>query len=96
MAKAVWENDQFYLQSVSLDDQILDMPEPQVFIVESLKQHEKLFIKDLETMGTNDNFTGQAIRNSIKVLDKAGIIIRCNEGGKGKAAQYKLRMVNNE
>ena len=96
MAKAVWENDQFYLQSVSLDDQILDMPEPQVFIVESLKQHGKLFIKDLETMGTNDNFTGQGIRNSIKVLDKAGIIIRCNEGGKGKAAQYKLRMVNNE
>jgi len=96
MAKAVWENDQFFLQTVNLDDRIQEMTEPQAFIVGTLKQHEKLFIKEIETMGINDNFTGQAIRQSIKLLDKAGIIIRCNEGGKGKPAQYKLRMVNNE
>lgn len=90
MAKAVWVDDQFYLQALDFEDRVENMSDAQKFVVEILKEHGNLFIKEL--VGFDSDFTEKTITQAIKDLAKAGIITRINEGGRGKAAQYGLKV----
>lgn len=93
-AKAIWEDDKFYLQQLDFDDQVEMLSDAEQFVIEILEQSSELFINEIETKAKADNFTGESMRTAIKKLVKAGLIIRTNDGGRGKPAKYGLKDKN--
>jgi hypothetical protein len=89
-AKAIWEDDKFYLQPLDLDDEIESLSEGEHLVYRLLEKHD-LFVKEIESKGNEQNFTAAGIATAINLLTKKGLIQRTNDGGRGKPAKYGIR-----
>lgn len=89
-AKAIWEDDKFYLQPLNFDDQVNTLSDAEQYVIETLEQYGELFINEIEAKGKASDFTGASMRTAIKKLVKDGLIIRTNDGGRGKPAKYGI------
>lgn len=89
-AKASWQDKKFYLQQLDFDDQVNALSDAEQHVIETLEQYGELFINEIEAKGTASDFTGASMRTAIKKLVKDGLIIRTNEGGRGKQAKYGI------
>ena len=90
MAKAIWEDDQFYLQALDIEEQIETRSEVEQYVSQLLQESGNLFISEIKAKAKNDNYTAAGIDQAIKELVKIGLINRTNEGGRGKAAEYGI------
>jgi len=89
-AKAIWEDDKFYLQPLNFDDQVNILSDAEQYVIETLEQYGELFINEIEAKGKASDFTGASMRTAIKKLVKDRLIIRTNDGGRGKPAKYGI------
>ena len=88
-AKAIWEDDKFYLQPLDLDDEIESLSDAERCVYRLLENGE-LFLKEIESKAMDKNFTSSAATMAINLLSKKGLIQRTNEGGRGKPAKYGI------
>ena len=89
-AKAIWEDDKFYLQPLDFDDEIETLSETEHFVIDILQDIGELFINEIVDKGKRDNYTTEAMKMAIKLLTKKGLIKRTNTGGRGIAAKYGI------